>query len=68
MPSDVPEKLMKKCKSPTLVMSAGPDCLARARKMLPMCRTYLPKDRGHLNELTDKEMRIMTGSLLKYSG
>ena len=75
MPSNVPEKLMKNCKAPTLVMAAELDCLfpgraviVRARKMLPFCRTYLLEDRGHLNELTDKEKRIIIGFLLKYSG
>ena len=72
MPSNVPEKYMKKCKAPTLVMAAEKDCLfpgrgviLRAKKIIPRCRTYLLRDRGHMNELTDREKRIIVGFLKK---
>jgi len=61
---------MRKCKAPTLVMAAEKDCLfpgagviARAEKIVPDCRTYLLKGRGHMNLLTDDEKRMIVDFL-----
>ncbi|MBQ1172197.1 MAG: alpha/beta hydrolase [Lachnospiraceae bacterium] len=74
MPSNVNEKRMKKCKAPTLVMAAEKDCLfpgegviARAEKIIPNCQTYLLKERGHMNVLTDNEKKLITDFLLQNS-
>ena len=72
MPSNVDEKRMKKCKAPTLVMAAEKDCLfpgegviERAERIIPNCQTYLLKDRGHMNVLTDNEKKLITDFLLR---
>jgi len=72
MPSDVDEKYMKKCLAPTLVMAAEKDCLfpgagviARAKKIIPNCQTYLLEGRGHLSYLTDAEKKMMVDFLLE---
>lgn len=72
MPSNVDEKRMKKCKAPTLVMAAEKDCLfpgegviERAERIIPDCQTYLLKDRGHMNVLTDNEKKLITDFLLR---
>ena len=74
MPSNVDEKRMKKCKAPTLVMAAEKDCLfpgegviERAERIIPDCQTYLLKDRGHMNVLTDNEKKLITDFLLRNS-
>ncbi|MBO5451108.1 MAG: alpha/beta hydrolase [Lachnospiraceae bacterium] len=74
MPSNVDEKRMKKCKAPTLVMAAEKDCLfpgegviERAERIIPNCQTYLLKDRGHMNVLTDNEKKLITDFLLQNS-
>lgn len=74
MPSNVDEKKMKKCKAPTLVMAAEKDCLfpgegviERAERIIPNCQTYLLKDRGHMNVLTDNEKKLITDFLLRNS-
>ena len=74
MPSNVDEKRMKKCKAPTLVMAAEKDCLfpgegviERAERIIPNCQTYLLKDRGHMNVLTDNEKKLITDFLLRNS-
>ena len=71
MPSNVGEKLMKKCNVQTLVMAAEKDCLfpgkgviERARKIIPNCETYLLKGRGHMNYLTDEEKKMIVNFLL----
>ena len=71
MPSNVDEKLMKKCTAPTLVMAAERDCLfpgngviERAKKIIPQCKTYLLKGRGHMNFLTDEEKEMIVDFLL----
>ena len=68
------EKRMKKCKAPTLVMAAEKDCLfsgegviERAERIIPDCQTYLLKDRGHMNVLTDNEKKLITDFLLRNS-
>ncbi|MBQ4486589.1 MAG: alpha/beta hydrolase [Oscillospiraceae bacterium] len=72
MPSDVPGKLMRKCKAPTLVMAAEKDCLfpakcvlPRAKKIIPNCTTYLMRNRGHMNFLTAKEEQMIVRFLRK---
>ena len=71
MPSNVSKARMKRCKAPTLVMAAEEDCLfpgagviARAEQIIPDCRTYLLKGRGHINSLTDEEKRMIVDFLL----
>lgn len=71
MPSDVDEKLMMKCKAPTLVMAAEKDCLFpgpgvidRAKKIIPNCKTYLLEGRGHMNFLTEAEKKMIVDFLL----
>ncbi|MCR4788677.1 MAG: alpha/beta hydrolase [Lachnospiraceae bacterium] len=71
MPSDVDEELMKKCHAPTLVMAAEKDCLfpgkgviERAERIIPNCKTYLLKGRGHMNSLTEEEKKMITDFLL----
>ena len=72
MPANVSANRMKRCKAPTLVMAAELDCLfpgkgvlKRAEKIIPDCETYLLKDRGHINDLTEKEKKMITQFLLK---
>ena len=71
MPSDVDESRMRKCQAPALVMAAELDCLfpgagviERAEKIIPDCRTYLLKGRGHINVLTDSEKQMIVDFLL----
>ena len=66
MPSDVDEDRMQKCLAPALVMAAERDCLfpgqgviERAEKIIPNCRTYLLRDRGHMHFLTEEEKRMI---------
>ena len=70
MPSDVDEKLMKRCYAPTLVMAAEKDCLfpgkgviERAKRIIPNCTAYLLEGRGHMNFLTDEEKKMIVGFL-----
>ena len=72
MPSNVDEKLIKKCNAPTLVMAAEKDCLfpgngviERAEQIIPNCETYLLKGRGHMNFLTDEEKKMIVDFLLR---
>ena len=72
MPSDVDEKLMRKCIAPALVMAAEKDCLfpgkgviERAQEIIPNCKTYLLKGRGHMNFLTDEEKTMIVDFLLR---
>lgn len=71
MPSDVDGELMRKCNAPTLVMAAEKDCLfpgggviERAKRIIPNCKTYLLKDRGHMNFLTEDEKKKIVDFLL----
>ena len=71
MPSDVDAELMRKCTAPTLVMASEKDCLfpgkgvlERAQKIIPNCKTYLLKGRGHMNFLTDEEKTMIVDFLL----
>ena len=72
MPSNVDGKRMRKCKAPTLVMGAEKDCLfpgirvlTRAKRIIPNCRTYLLRGRGHMHFLTEKEKRMIVSFLLE---
>lgn len=62
MPSNVAPKDMRKCLTPTYVLAAENDCLfpaklviPQAEKIIPNCTTYLLKNRGHINTLTENE-------------
>ena len=66
MPSDVDEDRMKKCIAPALVMGAEKDCLfpgpgviERAERIIPNCKTYLLRGRGHMHFLTDDEKEMI---------
>ena len=70
MPSDVDKKRMRKCKATTLIMAAERDCLfpgagviARAERIIPNCRTYLLRGRGHMNFLTEEEKKMIVDFL-----
>ncbi len=72
MPSDVGLELMKKCNAPTLVMAAeydrlfpGRNVIERAKRIIPNCKTYLLKGRGHMNTLTEEEMKMIVDFLLE---
>ncbi len=74
MPSDVDADRMKKCPAPALVMAAEKDCLfpgqgviERAEKIIPDCRTYLLRGRGHMHFLTDDEKRMIVAFLKQRS-
>ena len=66
MPSDVDSNRMKKCTAPALVMGAEKDCLfpgagviERAERIIPNCKTYLLRGRGHMHFLTDDEKEMI---------
>ena len=66
MPSDVDANRMKKCTAPALVMGAEKDCLfpgagviERAERIIPNCKTYLLRGRGHMHFLTDDEKEMI---------
>ncbi len=72
MPSDVDEDKISKCLAPALVMGAEKDCLfpgagviERAEKIIPNCKTYLLRGRGHMHFLTDEEKKMIVDFLLK---
>ena len=71
MPSNVKPVDIKKCIAPILVMAAEKDCLFPAKKVIPQankiisnCSTYLLKDRGHINTLTESEKQNIITFLL----
>lgn len=71
MPSNVGEKLLRKCKAPTLVLAAEKDCLfpgmgviGRATKILENCTAYLLRNRGHMNILSDSEKEMICAFLM----
>ncbi len=66
MPSNVKPFDMKKCSAPTLVMAGERDCLfpakdviPQAKKIIPNCKTYLLRNRGHMNQLTMAEKKMI---------
>ena len=70
MPSDVDEEYMRKCRAPVLVMAAEKDCLfpgagviERAERIIPNCKTYILRNRGHMNFLTAEEKRMIVDFL-----
>lgn len=71
MPSNVSKKRMQKCTAPTLVIASELDCLfpakkvlRRAKEIIPNCKTYELKERGHIHLLTDKEQQMIVKFLL----
>ena len=71
MPSKVDEEKIRKCQAPVLVMGAERDCLfpgagviKRSEKILSNSTTYLLKNRGHINILTEDEKRMIVNFLL----
>ena len=71
MPSDVDEEKMKKCNAPALVLGSEKDCLfpgpkviERAERIIPNCRTYLLKGRGHMHSLNEEEKKMIVDFLL----
>ena len=72
MPSNASEKLIRRCKAPTLVMAAEKDCLypaarvlPRAKKIIRNCTAYLIRNRGHMHFLTEKEEQMIVDFLKK---
>lgn len=75
MPSDVEEHRIRNCKAPTLIMAAEKDCLfpgagviRRAQQIIENNTTYLLKDRGHMNNLSDKEQKMIRGFFVRQDG
>lgn len=71
MPQNERSENLCKYRNPVLVMAAEKDCLFPAGNVLPVVRkvwkqsiTYLMKDRGHINELTDTEKMMIVDFLL----
>ncbi|MBR2676799.1 MAG: alpha/beta hydrolase [Solobacterium sp.] len=71
MPTNVSASKMALCNAPALVMAAEKDCLfpgpgvlKRAEEIIPNCRTYLIKGRGHMHFLTDEEKKMIVRFLL----
>lgn len=70
MPTNVSASMMAKCSAPTLVMAAEKDCLfpspgvlRRAEQIIPDCKTYLIRGRGHMHFLTDEEKQMIVNFL-----
>ena len=59
MPSDADADKLAQYTNPLLVMAAD-RVLPRIRKILPLCKTYLIKNRGHMHFLTDEEKLMIT--------
>ena len=58
--------------APALVMGAEKDCLfpgpgviRKAKKIIPNCKTYLLRGRGHMHFLTDEEKKMIMVFLKK---
>ena len=71
MPANVAASRMMRCKASVLVMAAEKDCLfpgpgvlKRAAEIIPDCKTYLIKGRGHMYYLTDEERDMIVRFLL----
>lgn len=71
MPQNESYKNLCKYQNPVLVMAAEKDCLFPARGVLlkaknvwPQSERYLLKDRGHINELTDEEKKMIVDFLI----
>lgn len=66
MPQNESYRSLCKYSNPVLVMAAEKDCLFPAKNVLPQVKrawqqsiTYLLKDRGHINELTEEEKKMI---------
>lgn len=71
MPKNESCKNLRKYQKPVLVMAAEKDCLfpaedvlLKARKVWKQSKRYLLKGRGHINELTDEEKKIVIDFLI----
>lgn len=71
MPQDESCESLSRYHNPVLVMAAEKDCLFPAGNVLPKAekvwkqsRTYLLKDRGHMNQLTHAEEKMIIDFLL----
>lgn len=71
MPQNEKRKNLSKYHNPVLIMAAEKDCLFPAAKVLPQAEKvwkqsirYLLKDRGHINQLTKEEKRMIVDFLL----
>ena len=71
MPSNVKPKDMRNCLAPTFVLAGEYDCLfpsknvlTQAKNIIPNCKTYLLKNRGHMNLLTAEEKKMIVTFLL----
>lgn len=72
MPKNESCKSLRKYQKPVLVMAAEKDCLfpakdvlLKAKKVWKQSKRYLLKDRGHINELTDEEKKIVIDFLIE---
>lgn len=71
MPKNENCKNLRKYQNPVLVMAAEKDCLfpakgvlLKAKKVWKQSERYLLKDRGHINELTNEEKKMITNFLI----
>ena len=71
MPQNESCENLCKYQNPVLVMAAEKDCLfpakgvlLKAKKVWTQSKIYLLKDRGHINELTDEEKKMIIGFLI----
>lgn len=71
MPQNESCKNLCKYQNPVLVMAAEKDCLfpakgvlLKAKKVWTQSKIYLLKDRGHINELTNEERKMIIGFLI----
>ena len=72
MPKNESCKSLRKYQNPVSVMAAEKDCLfpakdvlLKAKKVWKQSKRYLLKDRGHINELTDEEKKIVIDFLIE---
>lgn len=72
MPKNESCKNLRKYRKPVLVMAAEKDCLfpakdvlLKAKKVWKQSKRYLLKDRGHINELTGEEKKIVINFLIE---
>lgn len=72
MPQNENCKSLCKYQNPVLIMAAEKDCLfpamgvlLKAEKVWTKSERYLLKDRGHINELTNEEKKIIIDFLIK---
>lgn len=70
MPSNISSKLIKKYKSPTLIIASEKDCLfpakkvlSRAKKIIPNCEMRELKNCGHLHVLPKYEKNLIINFL-----